>query len=80
MIGRFAAWSHSSRESVGERKNPFRGCSVGALPTLRFDPLLKGGDYRRRETLSSEASEFRSQCIRLGVLKIQALQNSTSRW
>jgi len=61
MIGRFALRSHTGSESVGESKDPLRSGSVGALAALHFEPLLEGGDHRRRETFASEASQLRSQ-------------------
>lgn len=78
MIRRVASSRHSRREFVRERQDLLRGSALAPLPALSLKPLLERRDHHRGQAFPREARKFRSESVGAGILKIQALQNSTS--
>jgi hypothetical protein len=68
---------HSRSESIGKRKDVFRG-SAAAFAMFGFEALFEGGYDGGCQTFTRQSGDFRREQIGLWVFQVQALQNLPS--
>jgi hypothetical protein len=75
-----ASWPHVRCELLNEREHLLRRIVVVPLLPFPLKALFECSNDRRSQTFPCKMRQFRGQRISFGILEIEALQNSTSRW